>query len=202
MHYGHDHPHSHLIQDQAALGIDTHFTYSTDILTQARMWLQTVRLIFSRKVLEGWELPTNNPMSVNQAYLMATRHGGLALHRPDLGVLAVGAKADLVVWNGNSPGLLGWDDPVAAVILHANVGDIEHVVVDGIFKKRDGRLTVQNYPAVQDRFLQSARRIQQIWKNTPLPVVEGQFSSGFDYAHADVADTLRGPGDGYGGTFL
>lgn len=97
MHYGHDHPHSHLIQDQAALGIDTHFTCSTDILTQARMWLQTVRLIFSRKVLEGWELPTNNPMSVNQAYLMATRHGGLALHRPDLGVLAVGAKADLVV---------------------------------------------------------------------------------------------------------
>jgi len=141
-------------------------------------------------------------MSANPGFLMAAHHGGLALRRQDFDVLAVGAKADLVVWNGDSPSLLGWDDPVAAVILHANVGDIEHVVVDGIFKKRDGKLTVQNYPAIQGRFLQSAHRIQQVWKDTPLPVVEGQFSSGFNYALADTADTLRGSGDGYGETFL
>jgi len=39
MHYSHDHPNSHLIQDQASLGIDTHFAFSSDILTQARLWL-------------------------------------------------------------------------------------------------------------------------------------------------------------------
>ncbi|KAF7555977.1 hypothetical protein G7046_g6423 [Stylonectria norvegica] len=43
MHYGHTHQHSAIVQDQAALGVDTHFTYSTDILTQARIWLQSVR---------------------------------------------------------------------------------------------------------------------------------------------------------------
>ncbi|KAK0714185.1 hypothetical protein B0T26DRAFT_813813 [Lasiosphaeria miniovina] len=32
MHYGHTHPYSH----QAALGVDTHFTFSADIVTQAR----------------------------------------------------------------------------------------------------------------------------------------------------------------------
>lgn len=34
MHYGHGQPTGHLIQDQASIGVDTHFTYSTDILTQ------------------------------------------------------------------------------------------------------------------------------------------------------------------------
>lgn len=202
MHYGLGHPTSHLILDQAALGVDTHFTFSTDILTQARMWLQNVRLVFYQKVLDDWKIPRNTPMSVNQAFLLATRHGGLALRRSDLGVLAVGAKADLVVWNGNSPSLLGWDDPVAAIILHANVGDIEHVVVDGKFKKRDGKLVLDNYPAVQERFLRSARRLQQIWREAPLPVLEGQFASGYDYADALTVDTLRGPGNGYGETFL
>ena len=131
MHYGHTNPHSHLIQDQCALGVDTHFTFSTDILTQARIWLQSARCRMYNSVLDTWRIPRNNPMSVNQAFLLATRHGALALRRPDLGVLATGAKADLVVWNGRSPSLLGWTDPVAAIILHANVGDIDHVLVDG-----------------------------------------------------------------------
>ena len=200
-HYGHDHPVSHLIQDQAALGVDTHFTFSTDLLTQARFWLQRARLVFYRDVLDDWKIPRNDPMSVYQAFLLATRHGGLALRRRDVGILAVGAKADVVVWDGTSPSMLGWADPVAAIILHANVGDIEHVVVDGKFKKRDGRLVVDDYAGVQQRFLQSARRIQQVWTQTPLPVVEGEFSSGYEYQDARTADTLRGPGNGYGQTF-
>lgn len=202
MHYGHDHPISHLLQDQASLGVDTHFTYSSDILTQARIWLQSARQAFYRVILQYWEVPINNPMSVNQAFLLATRSGGLALRRNDIGVLAEGAKADLIIWNGNSPSILGWDDPVAAIILHASVGDIKHVMVDGKFKKRNGRLTEKKYPAIQERFLDSARRIQKIWKETPLPVLEGQSFSGFSYADVQTADVLHGPGNGYGELLL
>ncbi len=197
-HYGHGQPYGQLIQDQAALGIDTHSTFSTDLLTQARMWLQHVRFLFYDQVLDNWLVPRNNPMSVNQAFLMATRHGGLALRRSDLGVLAVGAKADLLVWSGDSPNMLGWTDPVAAVILHANVGDIETVLVDGKFRKRDGKLVDPTYPAVKQRFLASAKRIQRMWNEMPLPVLEGQFLSGFDYGDTLTVDTLRGPGNGYG----
>lgn len=39
MHYGHGQPTGHLIQDQASIGVDTHFTYSTDILTQVSILL-------------------------------------------------------------------------------------------------------------------------------------------------------------------
>ena len=74
-------------------------------------------------------------MSVNQAFMLATCNGGLALRRPNLNVIAKGAKADIVVWDGMSPGLLGWDDPVEAIIFHPHVDDIKHVLVDGTFVK-------------------------------------------------------------------
>ncbi|RAH55930.1 amidohydrolase family protein [Aspergillus piperis CBS 112811] len=203
MHYGHDHPYNHLVQDQAALGVDTHFTYSSDILTQARIWLQSARVTFYRWVLNNWNIPANNPMSVNQAFLLATQRGGLALRRPDLGVIAQGAKADVLVWNGNSPGMLGWDDPVAAVVLHANAGDIKHVLVGGSFQKRDGAIVASGYPALRERFLTTAKKIQAIWKKKALPVLEGEFpESGYEYGRVPLADVQRGEGTGYGEQYL
>lgn len=201
MHYGHLHPYSHLLLDQASLGVDTHFTFPTDILTQARIWLQSVRKVFFEEVLERLHAPANNPMSANQAFLLATRSGGLAMRRPDLGILAAGAKADLVVWNGRSPSMLGWRDAVAAVILHASVGDIKHVMVNGQFVKRDGQLTAPDYESVQDRFLESAGRIQNIWAEMPMPVSEGEADVGVLYERTVEADIESGRGTGYGPLF-
>lgn len=204
MHYGHTHEESYTLNDQAALGIDTHFTFSSDILTQARIWLQSVRYFYFLEVAKLWQEPATNPMSVDQAFKMATRHGGLALRRPDLGVIEVGAKADLVVWNAReSPSLLGWSDPVAAVMLHASVADILHVTVDGEFVKRDGRLTAVNYyTEVRSKFLETAGRIQGIWKDLPYPDLSGPNTAGFEYAPTRVVDSQRGDGTGYGETFI
>ncbi|KAG4259090.1 hypothetical protein FPRO03_13312 [Fusarium proliferatum] len=200
MHYGHTHPHSYYIQDQAALGVDTHFTYSTDILTQARIWLQSVRYFFFDKVLSGWEVPKNNPMSVVQAFSLATRAGGLALRRSELGVIREGAKADLIVWNAaESPSLLGWTDPIAAIMLHASIGDILHVMVNGDFVKRDGKLAIAHYSTIRRRFLDSARRIKSVYRDFNYPNLDGEFNGGgFYYGEARVADTERGESNGYG----
>lgn len=200
MHYGHTHPHSYITQDQAALGVDTHFTYSTDILTQARIWLQSARYHFFDEKVSEWEIPRNSPMSVVQAFTLATRKGGLALRRPDLGVIQEGAKADLVVWNAReSPALLGWVDPIAAVILHASVGDVLHVTVNGEFVKRDGKITAKKYKQVREEFLVSAERIQGVWKKMAAPVLEGNFLGyGYPYTNARIVDAKRGDGNGYG----
>lgn len=198
MHYGHLHPTSHHILDQASLGVDTHFTFSTDILTQARLWLQSTRQRMYQNTMDRWEIPTRNPFSVNQAFLLATRNGGLALGRKDLGVIAPGAKADLIIWDGRSPALLGWVDPVAAVILHASVGDIEHVLIGGEFRKRDRQLVVEDYVDVQERFLTSAERIQGTMKEISLPVLEGKFLTGSTYGDVLQLDAQRGDGTGYG----
>ncbi|KAK0649739.1 hypothetical protein B0T16DRAFT_326554 [Cercophora newfieldiana] len=201
MHYGQAHPVSYHIQDQASIGIDTHITFSTDILTQARIWLQQTRYEAYLDVLEQDKLPASNPMSVEQAFLLATRHGGLALRRPDLGVIAEGAKADLIVWDGTSPAMLGWVDPVAAVILHASVGDIESVLVDGKWAKKNFKLTAKGWPAARTKFLKTAEKLQAIWKGMPLPAPPPEFN-GREVVDPKRVDSLRGPGDGYGSIYI
>jgi cytosine/adenosine deaminase-related metal-dependent hydrolase len=67
----------------------------------------------------------------------------------------------LIVFDTSSPGMLGWNDPVAAAMMHAGSGDIEHVLVDGQFRKRDFQLTHLDYANLRRRLLQSAERIQR-----------------------------------------
>lgn len=201
MNYAQTHPQSHLIQDQAALAADGASGFSADMITQARMWLQSTRLQLFSQVLQNWQVPRTNPMSVNQAFLLATRSGGLALRRPDLGILVPGAKADIVIFDGDSPGMLGWSDPVAAVIMHANSGDVRHVLVGGQFRKRDGKLVTspgqESWATIKQKFLESAQRIQAVWASTPVPDLEGDYTSGFPYADPYQVDVLRGNATGY-----
>lgn len=59
-----------------------------------------------------------------------------------IGSIVEGKQADLVIFSGTSPGMVAaaQHDPVAAVILHSNPGDIEYVVIDGVLRKRAGKL--------------------------------------------------------------
>jgi hypothetical protein len=159
-----------------------------------------------RKVLDRWQVPDSCPMSVNQAFLLATRNGGLALKRPDLGVIAPGAKADIVVFKGDSPNMIGWVDPVAAVILHSNVGDVEHVLVNGQFKKRDGRLVGVNWEEVKANFLKSTRSIQTVLSKNLEPELAGNYSRiplpGVEYGKVEKVGVTKGDNNGYGHVFL
>lgn len=138
-------------------------------------------------------------MSVNQAFKLATRSGGLALRRNDLGIISRGAKADIVVIDTSSPSFLGWRDPVAAVILHAGANDVHHVLVNGVFCKRDGNLTYSNLAGFRTRFLASADRLQAYWESLPQLNVVGTFAfNQSEYQSVDRVDVLRGGGTGYG----
>lgn len=200
MHYGHDNPTSHLYHDVCGIGIDTHFTFSADMVTQARLWLQATRREMFRPVLERGQIPRNNPMSVHDAFVLATKKGADSVHRSDLGRLVGGAKADIVVFDGDTPGMLGWQDPVATVILHSNVGDIRHVLVDGKFRKRDGKLldTLNNggqkaltYEEVKKEFLKSSDKVKGIWNAKEKPVLEGKFIGMTPYGDTEVLNLVR-----------
>lgn len=61
----------------------------------------------------------------------------------EIGSLAVGKKADVVVFDGEeSMGMLGAaeHDPVVFVVRFSSIGDIEYVIVDGAIKKERGLL--------------------------------------------------------------
>ena len=191
MHYGHGQQTSRLIQDQASLGVDTNWTFAGDILTQSRLWLQSVRNVSYNNTLDKGLIPRNNPMSVEDAFLMATRQGGRAVRRDDLGVLKVGAKADIVVFDGDSPNMVGWTDAVAAVVLHANVGDIEQVLVGGEFRKRDRKLVLKkgNWAEFSKNFAATARRIQS--ENSSLPPLPETFFGAGQWGDTEVTTTKR-----------
>jgi cytosine/adenosine deaminase-related metal-dependent hydrolase len=191
-----------MILDQAALGVDTHAFQSSDLVSQARLYLQSTRSAVTDQLFRKWQIPKSNPMSVVQAFLLATRNGGLALRRPDLGILSVGAKADVVVWDGTSPSLLGWLDPVAAIIQHSNVGDVEHVLVDGKFVKRNHKLVVGDYASVQSKFLEAAKRIQDDWRQIPRPGFPERSTTGALFADPDQVDITAKNGTGYGQLYV
>ena len=85
--------------------------------------------------------------TVAEAYNLATIRGARAAKMGDrVGSIAEGKQADLVVFSGTSPGMVGaaQHDPVAAIILHSNPSDIEYVIVDGVVRKSAGKLVNVN----------------------------------------------------------
>lgn len=188
---GHGQLTSRLVHDHATLGTDTNWNMSGDIVHNARLWLQSVRGIAYQKVLDQGRTPRQNPMSVVDAFLLATRQGGQALRRNDIGVIKVGAEADIVCFDGESPNMIGWTNAVAAVVLHANVGDVKHVLVGGHFRKRDGQLVTktENWDKIRAEFGEVARRIQR--QNAQPPSIPDTFWGGGSYGDVEVAAIQR-----------
>ena len=184
---GHGQVSSHRVHDHASLGTDTNWNISGDILHNARLWLQHVRATNYQKVLDQGRTPLQNPMSVEDAFLLAPRQGGQALHRDDIGVLKVGTQADLVCFDGSSPNMVGWTNAIAAVVLHSNVGDIRHVLVGGEFRKRNGSLIPpsQSWDEIRTQFEEVARRIQR--ENASPPPLLEKFWGGGEYGDVEIA---------------
>ncbi|KAJ6512826.1 amidohydrolase [Mycena sanguinolenta] len=201
MHYGHGDRGSYLIQDQASLGVDTQFTFSVDIIGQMRIWLQSTRLGLYQETLNRFKIPSNTPMTVRQAFLLGTRNGGLALRRPDLGVLKKGAKADVLVFSTDAIGLVGWSDPVAAVVLHSNVADIEDVYVDGQLVKKGGKLVVDwQGKGFGDRLRESAKKFRDALARTDISTFEVAIKGSLtdqDFQDPFKVDVTRGGGTGF-----
>jgi cytosine/adenosine deaminase-related metal-dependent hydrolase len=75
-----------------------------------------------------------------------------------MGTLAPATRADIVVLR---PEINLWPvhDPVSAVIMQATTSNIEHVMVGGEFRKRDGKLLACDLQAKRLALETSGRRI-------------------------------------------
>ncbi len=67
----------------------------------------------------------------------ATINGAKALNRDDLGRIAPGAKADMLIWNSESITMTPMRDPVKNLVYSAQAEDLRDVVIDGEFRMRD-----------------------------------------------------------------
>lgn len=80
----------------------------------------------------------------------ATLGGAKALGRKDLGKLAVGAKADIVVFELDDLDIGPIDDPLRTLINSGSPRDIRHTIINGRFVMRDRKL-----PGIDEKALRN-----------------------------------------------
>ena len=73
---------------------------------------------------------------------MATRGGAVAIGLDnEIGSLEAGKKADIITVDLNNPYLTPTREPITSFVLYGSCRDIDNVLVDGLFLKRNGKLT-------------------------------------------------------------
>jgi 5-methylthioadenosine/S-adenosylhomocysteine deaminase len=85
--------------------------------------------------------PTSDLINVRQVLRWATLDGAKVAGIADrTGSITVGKKADLVIIDGGAVNVAPIIDPVAAVVLAADISNVETVIVDGKVVKENGKL--------------------------------------------------------------
>jgi cytosine/adenosine deaminase-related metal-dependent hydrolase len=97
-------------------------------------------------------------MSAREALEVATLGGARVLGRDDLGVIEVGKRADLAIWDMRGVEAAGNWDPVAALVL-CGPTRVRHLVVEGRQVVRDGQMVTLDLDRVVGRQRQLAARL-------------------------------------------
>ena len=133
----------------ASLGIDCHSNNSASIVGEMRLLLQSARGFKNQKLIDGGLIPRTLHQRVEEVFNMGTIQGARAIHMSDqLGSIQEGKIADLVLFDTMSPSMLAaaQENPVAAIVMHSSIRDVQDVIVDGKLRKRNGALVpVQAY---------------------------------------------------------
>ncbi|MCT9078333.1 amidohydrolase family protein [Streptomyces fulvoviolaceus] len=125
-----------------SLSIDVVTTVPGDMFTQIRAAFGAERARINAACWQA-DVPVPETMlTARQMLEIATRNGahvaGLE-HRT--GSLTPGKRADVVAIDATALNVAPVHDAAAAVTLSADVSNVETVIVDGVVRKRDGRLT-------------------------------------------------------------
>ncbi|WP_210569084.1 amidohydrolase family protein [Streptomyces sp. GESEQ-4] len=124
-----------------SLSIDVVTTVPGDMFTQIRAAFGAER---ARVNADCWKanLPVPDTMlTARQMLEIATRNGAHVAGVEDrTGSLTPGKRADIVAIDATALNVAPVHDAAAAVTLSADVSNVDTVIVDGVIRKRDGRL--------------------------------------------------------------
>ena len=134
-------------------------TLATDTCPQSMIealrWTAVVSKIVDRRT----EIAT-----AADVFNAATLGGAKALGRDDLGRIAPGAKADMLLWHGQSLFMTPLRDPVRNIVYSAQSEDLDASMVDGEWIMRDGVVPGQDLPALAAAVQKAA---ETMWAGTP-----------------------------------
>jgi cytosine/adenosine deaminase-related metal-dependent hydrolase len=124
-----------------SLSIDVVTTVPGDMFTEMRCAFSAERWRSNDSVWESEEPLPEDALTARDVLTMATLDGAHVVGLEDrTGSLTPGKQADVVVIDGNAPGVAPVTDPVGAVVLSADTSNVDTVIVGGKVHKRDGRL--------------------------------------------------------------
>jgi cytosine/adenosine deaminase-related metal-dependent hydrolase len=144
-----------------SLGVDLESMIGGDMLTVARVTMASQRgLDNDESRRTTGKLPPTSTIHCREALEWITIEGAKMLkqnHR--IGSLTPGKQADIVVINADDLNMWPIHDPVTTVITQTSLANIEHVLIDGEFKKRNGKLLYPNIAERKRALSESGRRI-------------------------------------------
>ncbi|CEI39906.1 unnamed protein product [Fusarium venenatum] len=132
-----------MAQAQSSLGIDCHSNQASSIVYEMRLGLQASRANHNQKLINQELAPRHISKTVQEVFNLGTIQGARAIGMQNqLGSIAEGKLADLVIFDANTPELLCAveQDPLAAIVLHSSIGNVDTVIIDGIVRKSRGKL--------------------------------------------------------------
>jgi cytosine/adenosine deaminase-related metal-dependent hydrolase len=145
---------------RSGLGIDIVSNQSADMFTQMRLNIQVQRALQNNKLIQAGMMPRVISPTVRQVLELATIKGaesiGLASRT---GSIAVGKEADIILIRADTVNMFPVNDPVNAIVLSANVGDIDTVMVGGNVLKSGGKLVGVDLVKVRAKLEKSRDKI-------------------------------------------
>jgi cytosine/adenosine deaminase-related metal-dependent hydrolase len=125
-----------------SLSIDVVTTVPGDMFTEMRCAFAAERWRSNDSVWESEDPLPADALTARDMLAMATLDGAHVVGLEDrTGSLTPGKQADVVMIDGHGPGVAPVIDPVGAVVLSADVSNVDTVIVGGKVRKRGGRLT-------------------------------------------------------------
>ena len=142
-----------------------------------RLALQSSRGAYNEQFLKQGKTPSKVSASVAQAFNLGTILGARAAGlEAQTGSLEVGKWADVIVLEGTSPAMLcaARHDPVAAVVMHSSVKDVETVIVGGEIRKEAGKLRAVSVEAKVAGWGSGDERVDVGWEEVVREVLESR----------------------------
>ena len=124
------------------IGTDVVTGVSTDMFTQMRFLIQTQRALTNDGFHKRETMPDKLAIKVRDALELVTIKSARCFGLDDrIGSLTPGKEADVVLLRKTDINMRAAADPIAAIVLHAGVANVDTVIVGGNIVKQNGRLT-------------------------------------------------------------
>jgi cytosine/adenosine deaminase-related metal-dependent hydrolase len=134
-----------------SLSVDTETAVAGDMFTVMRATLATHRA--------DQNDPDPHPLEAADVFSFATREGAAAAGLAGrAGVLDVGYAADVIVVRSDDVNLAP-DPTLGTIVASAHAGNVDTVIVDGVIRKRDGRLSYPHLPDLLGNAASSRQRL-------------------------------------------